>query len=92
MNIESIFSFLKREKGKSEAPEGFCPNCWGQQEYSGKFYEAIKNEGVDINSLNPKKGWIQDYAEKNLNTIILQHREDESLVCPRCKLVYKENG
>lgn len=39
-----IFQSIKTwfTSGKVETPEGYCPNCWGFQEYSGNFYEAIK--------------------------------------------------
>jgi len=84
--IKSILNLFKREK-KVEAPEGICPNCWGKQEYSGKFYEAIKNEGIDVNSASKKKGWIQDYTDKHLTGIKL----DSEAVCPGCKVSYRQS-
>ncbi len=89
---ERILTFLKKkEKGevkKNEAPEGICPNCWGKQEYGGQFYEAIKNYDIDINSNDPKKGWIEQYAEKSLLGIELK-QEGAGYVCKTCKVTYK---
>lgn len=70
--------------GKSNLPpSGFCPNCWGRQEYGGNFYEAVKNEGIDLNNIDQKKGWIQDYVNKNLSSIALQNR-GTSKTCNVC--------
>ncbi len=89
---DRLLAFLrKKEKGETkenEAPEGICPNCWGKQEYGGKFYEAVRNYDVDINSHNPKKGWVEQYAEKSLLNIELK-QEGEGYVCKTCKLTYR---
>lgn len=90
MNLyKSIKSFLlkKSTNEKIEAPEGLCPACWGRQEYGGKFFEAIKKEKIDVTKIDAKKGWIQDYAEKNLSDIIL-HKKGHSLTCSVC---YRSN-
>ena len=90
MNIaQSIIQFLKNPKPDQKAPEGICPNCWGRTEYAGKFYEAAKNENVDINQANEQIGWIQDYANKHLSGIALQQHDDD-LVCQTCQVTYKE--
>ncbi len=91
MNIaQSLLELLKKKdkKDSKETPEGMCPNCWGTQEYSGKFYEASKNFDADVNTPNPNLGWIQDYANKNLKGIAL-HEHVEGQVCEHCKVVYK---
>ncbi len=88
--IESLLSYLKknRDLNKDDAPDGLCPNCWGRQEYGGKFYEAVKNHGLDVNSKDPNVGWVKEYAEKHLKGIRLEQSED-SVACPSCKLRYK---
>ncbi len=91
MNIvKSLLEFLKADKkpDKQETPEGLCPNCWGRQEYGGKFYEAVKNHGLDVNSKYPEVGWIKDYAETHLKGIKLE-QTDDSIACPSCKISYK---
>lgn len=35
-----------------------CPNCWGYQEYNGKFIQNIFHKSI---------GWIQEYFNKYLN-------------------------
>ena len=38
-----------------------CPNCWGHQEYNGRFCDPVK-EQIPLK----KKGWIQAYMEEYL--------------------------
>lgn len=89
--IKSLVDYLKsnKEVNKKASPEGFCPNCWGRQEYSGNFYEAVKNHGLDANTKQPEIGWIKDYAEKNLKGIRMETK-NESVVCPSCKISYRK--
>jgi len=84
--FQSIVNFLTNKKENQKAPEGFCPNCWGRQEYEGQFFEAMKKEGVDVNHLSDKVGWVQDYADKHLAGIKLH---EEGAVCSKCKLSYR---
>lgn len=86
-----ILGFLGRKEGSErEAPEGLCPNCWGRQEYGGKFYEAVKTQGLDINTKDEHTGWVQEYANKHLLDIQLKH-DDDMLVCGHCKITYRES-
>ncbi len=88
--INSLLNLLKEKQtvSKEDIPQGYCPNCWGRQEYGGQFFEAVKNNNVDVNSPNPNVGWIQDYANKHLSAIELKH-EDDMLICRKCKLTYR---
>lgn len=90
--FENIKTLLSRNENKHEqaAPDGFCPNCWGRQEYSGSFYDAVKMEGIDTQNIELKKGWIQAYAEKNLSGIELKPN-DAGLVCHSCQMAYTEH-
>lgn len=87
----SLINFLKGHPSPNaeETPEGVCPNCWGKTEYSGQFYEAIKNNNVDVNSANPNIGWVQDYANKHLSGIKLND-QGENQVCNSCKVTYRK--
>jgi len=94
MNIvTSLINHLKKNQSSENdgAPEGLCPNCWGRTEYGGKFYEAVANNGVDINGKDPKVGWIQEYADKNLASLQLVNKND-SIVCNKCKVSYKSDS
>ena len=88
--VESLLNYLKKKPspGDGSIPQGICPNCWGQQEYEGKFFEAVRNYHVDINEKDPTAGWVKEYAEKNLIGIQLEHQHDQ-VVCPKCKVSYK---
>lgn len=87
--IDTLKNWLTTSK--NETPEGYCPNCWGFQEYSGNFYEAVINQGITINNVDENRGWIQNYADKYLNGIKSSHHEDETTVCSQCKIKYKLN-
>ncbi len=86
--LDSIKKYLHSQPKREDVPEHICPNCWGRQEYGGKFYEAIKNDLANANTTSEHLGWVLDYADKHLPGIYLQ-KEDDHLVCPTCKLVYK---
>ena len=48
--INSLLTVLKKGNSIESVPEGFCPNCWGRQEYGGNFYQAVRNHGLDVNA------------------------------------------
>jgi len=89
--VQSLLNLFKKKETPSieDAPDGYCPNCWGYQEYGGQFFEAVINDKVDVNSASPNVGWVQDYANKHLSKIKLQPHE-EGYVCPNCKVTYRE--
>jgi hypothetical protein len=88
--LNSLLNFLKNkpDANSDNVPDGYCPNCWGRQEYGGKFLEVVKNQNVDVNSKDPNVGWVQDYANKHLSSIELKQNK-EGYVCQKCKLSYK---
>jgi hypothetical protein len=87
--IKALINHLKKppEEGLTETPGGLCPNCWGRQEYGGRFYEAAKNYDADVDTKNPNVGWVQEYANKHLSGITLKH-DNEDVVCNTCKVRY----
>ncbi|RRQ50234.1 hypothetical protein DZC72_06630 [Maribacter algicola] len=89
--IDKLLKFLESDKHltPSQSPEGFCPNCWGRQEYGGQFFEAIKVNAPSLNTKDSNIGWIQDYVNKNLTEIVLRPKNHE-LVCNKCKVAYKQ--
>lgn len=91
MNLMDRLTQLVTSKDAHQAPEGLCPNCWGRQEYSGAFFEAIKREGVDVMELDNTQGWIRAYAMEHFEAITLQtiHQQPE---CPTCKVNYKQKS
>ena len=85
----SLLSFFKKNKlnAPEKTPEGYCPNCWGRQEYGGNFYKAVRNYSHDVDSHDPHDGWVFDYAKKHLEGIEL-NAEGDHVVCPNCKINY----
>lgn len=82
--VKRLLAFLNKENQKQckeQTPEGFCPNCWGREEYGGKFYEASLKNGKEL-------GWVQNYAKKYLREIALRKKGDV-LACSNCKLTYR---
>lgn len=75
--LKSLFS------KKVDAIPGYCPNCWGRQEYQDQITTAARNEKIDLNNINQKMGWIQAYAAKNLSTIRLIDANGKS-ICKSC--------
>ncbi len=89
MNIlESVANYLKGNKNNLEVAEGYCPNCWGQQTYEGKFLELMQTERIDLNNVTAKKGWIQAHAVKHFEGIKVKQTSD-AFECPSCKLRIK---
>jgi hypothetical protein len=80
---------LEKRENNNPVPEGYCPNCWGREEYGGKFYSAIKKEKVDIKTLGTERhGWVLDYADKHFSAIELK-LEGDMFECKRCNVKYR---
>lgn len=90
--VQSLLNFLNKKDTPEEEsfPEGVCPNCWGREEYGGHFYERVKKD--NINTKDPKAGWINDYASKHLKGITLKPSgNNEELICEGCNVTYKHS-
>lgn len=80
--IKSITELFKPSNiNKTSIPEGFCPTCWGRQEYGGKFYDAVYKEGINLNNISSKKGWITAYVQQNLEGIKLKEGAKKCATC-----------
>ena len=92
----SLFTKLKSLFGNSTpsesvVPAGVCPNCWGEQEYDGKYREAMKRDNIDLNNAEAKLGWIQALLLKEVEGVMLK-KTDDLYACPTCKLSYHPDG
>ena len=86
---DSILDYLRNRTEQTKAvPEGYCPNCWGYQEYEGRFLDALQTENIDLNNMKEKRGWIQEYVVRHFEGIKLKETGDLS-ECPNCKLIYR---
>ena len=91
MNIvESLKDYFKKDVDTLPIVDNACPNCWGRQEYGGKFLEVVHHEKIDLKNIDDKKGWIQAYAARHFEGIRLEKIQN-TLECPSCKLTYEHN-
>jgi hypothetical protein len=85
--IDKLISFFKKPKSetKAQTPKGFCPNCWGEQEYDNQVRELYKDRQIDVNNHNENYAFIQKFMVTHLNGIHLK-KGNNSFECPTCKL------
>jgi len=89
--IEKLINFFKKpvEETKGKTPEGFCPNCWGEQEYDNKIREMHVDKQIDVNNNKAHYAFIQDFVVNEIDGIHLK-KEITGLVCPTCKMKYDQ--
>ena len=91
--MDLIDRFFGRNKGNMSQQElvnlGVCPNCWGKQEYEGKYKEYVKDSTKSALSGDPaaQKSFIQEFVEKHISGIRLKSQGDKS-TCPICSRTY----
>ena len=87
--IEKLISFFKKpaSETKDETPEGFCPNCWGKQEYDNVIRELYEDKQIDVNNHTANYAFIQDFVVNKLDGIHLK-KGNNSFECPTCKGKY----
>ncbi len=85
--IETILNFFKKPaiESKNKTPEGYCPNCWGKQEYDNVIRDMYKDKQIDINNHSANYAFIQDFIVNKINGIHLK-KGNNSFECPTCKL------
>ena len=85
--IKKLINFFRQPAGKTQGktPEGFCPNCWGEQEYDNMIREMYTDMQIDVNNHKANYAFIQDFVVTNLNGIKLI-KGNNSFECPTCKL------
>ena len=84
--INTLLSFFKKRKKETQGntPEGYCPNCWGSQEYDNEIRELYKDKQVDVNNHEAHYAFIQDFVVNHIDGIKLK-RGNNSLECPTCR-------
>ena len=89
--IDTLLSYFKksREETKNESPEGYCPNCWGTQEYDNEIRELYKDKQIDVNNHEANYAFIQDFVVNHIDGIKLK-RGNNSLECPTCHTNFVE--
>jgi len=87
--IEKLLSFFKKskEETKGKAPEGFCPNCWGSQEYDNEIREMYIDKQIDVNNHAANYAFIQDFVVTHIKGIHLK-KGNNGFECPTCRAKY----
>lgn len=71
------------------APDGVCPNCWGDQEYGNVIREKYKDIQIEVNNRESKHAFIQEFVVTHLDGIKLKSTV-HGTECPTCKILYKK--
>jgi len=85
--LETLIQFFRKSKEEtvSEAPDGLCPNCWGEQEYDKVIREMHYDKQIDVNNHTAHHTFIQKFVVNKVDGIKLD-KTMEGYVCPTCKL------
>lgn len=85
--IETLIKFFKKPaiETKGETPEGYCPNCWGKQEYDNIVREMYEDKQIDVNNHSSNYAFIQDFVINKIDGIQLK-KGNNSFECPTCRL------
>ncbi len=87
--LASFFATTESER-KGKVPAGYCPNCWGEQEYDRQIRDLYKDKQIDVNNHKANYAFIQDFVVTHLSGIHLK-KGDNSFECPTCHARYPEN-
>ena len=61
IRCQMVFFSRPKPKTQDEAPEGFCPNCWGTQEYDNTIRELHRDKQIDVNNKVAHHALIQKF-------------------------------
>lgn len=85
--IDTIINFFKKpvSETKTQTPDGFCPNCWGSQEYDKVIRELYDDKQIDVNNKDANYAFIQKFVVEQLDGIHLK-KGNTGMECPTCRL------
>lgn len=86
--IEKLAEFFKQSLKSStdQAPEGYCPNCWGKQKYGNRIRKLYEDKQIDVNNREANYAFIRDFVVTYLDGIRLK-KGNNSLECPTCSTI-----
>lgn len=89
--IERLINFFKQPQAETngKTPEGFCPNCWGHQEFDNKIRDMYADNQIDVNNYIANHTFIKEFVVNNLQGIKLV-RGNNSFECPTCRKITKK--
>ena len=87
--IQTLMDFfaMTKEETKDKAPDGFCPNCWGTQEYDNTIRELYKDKQIDVNNREARHAFIQEFVVERVKGIQLK-KGNNGIECPTCHAKY----
>ncbi|MFT7441734.1 MAG: hypothetical protein ACI9Q3_000093 [Maribacter sp.] len=85
-NIKNYFNSKSEGNPSANAPEGICPNCWGQQEWEGEFYKLNKGNKL-VGNDQTYANFIHKIVETNIEGITIK---EDSYDCETCNINYKK--
>lgn len=90
--IDRLINFFKKSAAdtKGKAPEGVCPNCWGNQKYDNVVREMYVDKQIDVNNHEANHAFIKDFVVTNISGITLR-KGTSGFECPTCKIVYPDD-
>lgn len=85
--VEKLLTFFKRPatETKNQVPEGYCPNCWGHQEWEGEIRKMYEDKQIDVNNHEANYAFIQKFVVEQLDGIKLKGAIHK---CPNCLSTY----
>lgn len=88
--LKTLLKFFQKNPSetKGKVPEGYCPNCWGEQEYDKQIRKLYVDKQIDINNHEENHAFIQDFVVNHLSGIQLK-KGNNSFECPRCNREFK---
>ena len=76
---------LSRNESKNKVPDGYCPNCWGIQEWDGKVRQMVEDKQIDVNNHEANYAFIQKFVVEQVDGIRLKGAIHK---CPNCLTNY----
>lgn len=89
--LKTLLNFFQKAASETEgiAPEGYCPNCWGEQEYDRQIRKLYVDKQIDINNHEENHAFIKDFVVTHLSGIQLK-KGNNSFDCPTCKRKFEQ--
>ena len=85
--IDRLVNYFSKPKSQEQkAPEGLCPNCWGNQQYDNVVREMFVDKQIDVNNHESSHAFIQKFVVERVNGITLK-KGNSGYECPTCKIV-----
>lgn len=89
--IDQLAKFFSKDAKdtKNTTPEGYCPNCWGTQEYDDQIRHLYKDKQIDVNNHAANHAFIQKFVVERIEGIHLK-KGNNGLECPTCQATFAE--